>query len=76
MIVGSIAGLATPLGLAIAGPIADALGVGVWFVVGGAASLLVGIVARFVPAIMQIEEQGQARAQAHTDVNSNSQDAD
>jgi DHA3 family macrolide efflux protein-like MFS transporter len=64
MIVGSLAGFAAPLGLAVAGPVADALGVGSWFVVGGAASLLIGVIAFFVPAIMQIEEQRQAPAGA------------
>jgi len=61
MIVGSMAGLAAPLGLAIAGPVADALGVGSWFIVSGVASLLIGVIALFIPAIMQIEEQRSAQ---------------
>ena len=60
MIVGSIAGLAAPLGLAVAGPVSDKLGVGAWFLVGGVMSILVSVIAPFVPAIMQIEEQRQA----------------
>jgi DHA3 family macrolide efflux protein-like MFS transporter len=62
MIVGSMSQLAAPLGLAVAGPVSDALGVGAWFVVGGAVSMLMGAVAPLVPAIMQIEEQHSARA--------------
>ncbi|MBN1581869.1 MAG: MFS transporter [Anaerolineae bacterium] len=69
MIVGSIAGFAAPLGLAVAGPISDALGVGAWFIVGGVTSILVGIIAPFVPAIMQIEEQRQAHAEPETTTN-------
>ena len=60
MIVGSLASLAAPLGLAVAGPVADALGVGAWFVVGGVASLLMGIMNFFVPVVLNIEEQRSA----------------
>lgn len=60
MIVGSLASLAAPLGLAVAGPVADALGVGAWFVVGGVASLLMGITNFFVPVVLNIEEQRSA----------------
>jgi DHA3 family macrolide efflux protein-like MFS transporter len=74
MIVGSIAGLAVPLGLAIAGPISDALGVGAWFVFGGIAAILVGIIAPFIPALMQIEEQRQAYATPEQATDSASKD--
>ncbi len=56
-IVMSGAMLMSPVGLVIAGPVADALGVQVWFLIGGAASVLLGIGAFFIPALMQIEEQ-------------------
>jgi DHA3 family macrolide efflux protein-like MFS transporter len=49
-----------PLGLAAAGPLSDAYGVQVWFIVAGAATLLMGLGAFFVPAIMHVEEQGAA----------------
>jgi DHA3 family macrolide efflux protein-like MFS transporter len=62
MIVGSIAGAAAPLGLAVAGPVSDVLSVSTWFMVGGVASILIGIIAPFIPTLMQIEEQGQAHA--------------
>jgi MFS transporter, DHA3 family, macrolide efflux protein len=61
MIVGSLAGLATPLGLAVAGPVADALGVGAWFIVGGVASLLMGVIGLSIPVIVTIEEQQGAK---------------
>jgi DHA3 family macrolide efflux protein-like MFS transporter len=64
MIVSSLAGLASPLGLAVAGPVADAWGVGVWFVAGGVICIAMGVSGLFIPAIMQIEEQGKARAAA------------
>jgi DHA3 family macrolide efflux protein-like MFS transporter len=47
----------SPLGLAIAGPVADALGVQIWFLIGGAATIAMGAGAFFVPAIMRLEEQ-------------------
>jgi DHA3 family macrolide efflux protein-like MFS transporter len=51
----------TPLSLLIAGPIADAFGVQVWFVLGGVVCALMGVVGFFVPALVNIEEQKQAR---------------
>ena len=45
-----------PLGLAIAGPLADVIGVRVWFLIGGALIILMGIVGFFVPSVMNIEE--------------------
>lgn len=50
-------GAMTPLGLAIAGPVADALGVQIWFVIGGIGMAAIGTIAFFVPAIMRIEER-------------------
>jgi hypothetical protein len=46
-----------PLGLAVAGHIADQFGVSTWFLVGGALTTAMGATAFFVPALMQIEEQ-------------------
>jgi DHA3 family macrolide efflux protein-like MFS transporter len=62
MIVGSLSGLASPLGLAVAGPVADWLGSGAWFIVGGVATMLMGVVSFALPVIMTIEEQRQAAA--------------
>jgi DHA3 family macrolide efflux protein-like MFS transporter len=44
-----------PLGLAVAGPLADVIGVRVWFVLGGVLIIVMGIVGFFVPAIINIE---------------------
>jgi DHA3 family macrolide efflux protein-like MFS transporter len=51
-----------PLSLLVAGPIADAFGVRVWYLVGGAATVLAGLISFFVPAIMHVEDNGHARA--------------
>jgi DHA3 family macrolide efflux protein-like MFS transporter len=55
----SMAGLAAPLGLAVAGPLSDAIGPGPWFVVGGLSCMIMGAAGFAIPAIMTIEEQRQ-----------------
>jgi DHA3 family macrolide efflux protein-like MFS transporter len=47
----------TPVGLAVAGPLADALSVQSWFLISGVTSVAMGVGAFFVPAIMCIEER-------------------
>jgi MFS transporter, DHA3 family, macrolide efflux protein len=66
-LVQSAAAAMMPLSLLIAGPIADALGVRVWYLLGGGATLLIGVVSFFVPAIMHIERNGGARAMPNGD---------
>lgn len=45
----------TPLSLAVAGPLADILGIQFWYIVGGITMLVMGIGAFFVPAIVHLE---------------------
>jgi len=52
----SVAQVMSPLGLAIAGPVADSLGVQFWWLLAGVVITAVGVGAFFVPAIMQIED--------------------
>lgn len=56
-LIGSLAGMMSPLGLAIAGPVADHFGIQVWFWFGGAWCLLMGVGAFLVPAIIELEAQ-------------------
>jgi len=63
-LIGSISGAMTPLGLLIAGPVADALGVQVWYLAGGLATLALGIAGFFIPAVMQVEERRVRLAEA------------
>ena len=46
-----------PLALAVAGPVGDALGAQVWFLLAGTALTGVGLVALTIPTIVRIEEQ-------------------
>ena len=51
----------SPLGLIIAGPVADALGVRTWFVVGGVVTALMGVISIFIPAVMYIEDDNRGQ---------------
>jgi DHA3 family macrolide efflux protein-like MFS transporter len=51
-----------PLGMAIAGPVADALGVQTWFVMGGIASVLTGVIGFLTPSIMHLEDNHKVPA--------------
>jgi DHA3 family macrolide efflux protein-like MFS transporter len=53
---------ASPIGLAVAGPVADAVGVQTWFVIAGTATVIMAVGAFFVPDIVYIE--GRERAEA------------
>lgn len=52
----SVATAMSPLGLAVAGPVADAFGVQVWYLAGGGLCLLMGIAGHFIPALMHLED--------------------
>jgi DHA3 family macrolide efflux protein-like MFS transporter len=55
-LLGSLVTAMSPLSLAIAGPVADLLGIRFWYVLGGATMLAAGIGAFFVPAIIHLED--------------------
>jgi MFS transporter, DHA3 family, macrolide efflux protein len=57
----SVSAAASPLGMAVAGPVSDAVGVQVWFLVGGVMSMLMAVAALSIPAIAHLEEAGHAR---------------
>jgi MFS family permease len=46
----------SPLGLIIAGPVADRLGVQTWFIIGGVVCGLMGLAGYFIPAVMTFED--------------------
>ncbi|HEY5728850.1 MAG TPA: MFS transporter [Anaerolineales bacterium] len=50
-----------PLSLLIAGPISDALGIRFWYIFGGSVCILMTVIAFFVPAIMNIEDNHAAQ---------------
>ena len=52
----SVTGITTPLGLAIAGPVGDTLGVQPWFLIAGIVTAVTGICALLIPAIIHFEK--------------------
>jgi DHA3 family macrolide efflux protein-like MFS transporter len=56
-LIGSTAAAMMPLGLALSGPMADLIGVRAWFLIGGGVTLLIGIGANFIPALINIEQE-------------------
>jgi DHA3 family macrolide efflux protein-like MFS transporter len=59
-VIASTCAAASPLGMAIAGPVADRLGVQIWFVTGGIAGLLMGLGMASIPAVMGLEDRQPA----------------
>ena len=55
-LVGSATMAMTPLGLVIAGPVADAAGVPVWFLMAGAVTTVLMIVGFLSPSVLKIED--------------------
>jgi len=55
----SLANAMTPLGLLIAGPLADHTGTRPWFLVAGVVSLAGGLILSFSPAVQHIEDKGE-----------------
>jgi MFS transporter, DHA3 family, macrolide efflux protein len=55
-LLGSLFSLTTPIGLAIAGPIGDAMGIPFLFRVAGVACMVVAVVSIFIPAFRAIEQ--------------------
>ncbi len=54
---GSVSMAMTPLGLIIAGPVADALGVQVWYLLGGSICLLMTLLVIGIPAVRDLEDR-------------------
>ncbi|MCB8928641.1 MAG: MFS transporter [Ardenticatenaceae bacterium] len=53
----SVGSAIVPVGLLIAGPIADRFSIQVWFLFGGLLCILMAVCGLFVPAVMQIESR-------------------
>lgn len=54
-LIGTLAQLLGPVGVAVAGPIADAFGLQVWFVLGGVMCFVMGLGSLLIPAVRDIE---------------------
>jgi len=67
-LVSSVATAMTPLGLAIAGPLSDAVGVQAWFIAGGFVTLLMALIGFAVPSIYHIEDKHRNAAPSVTPI--------
>jgi DHA3 family macrolide efflux protein-like MFS transporter len=47
-----------PLGLMVAGPVADRVGIQAWFLLGGVLCILMAMTGLFIPAVMNMEKKG------------------
>ncbi|MCK4570946.1 MFS transporter [Candidatus Bipolaricaulota bacterium] len=54
-LLGSLFSLTTPIGLVIAGPVGDAMGIPFWFRLAGLICMAVAVVSFFIPAFRQLE---------------------
>lgn len=59
-LVSSLSAAMSPIGMAIAAPVADNLGIQVWWLIGGAACMVMGVGAMFLRPILHIEEDMHA----------------
>ncbi|MCJ7739549.1 MAG: MFS transporter, partial [Anaerolineae bacterium] len=63
-VIGSVTGLAAPIGMAISGPVADRFGVQLWFVIGGILSIIMGVACGMVPAVLHLEDSSPEQVPA------------
>lgn len=63
-LIGSLSAGMAPIGLIIAGPVADWLGVQTWYLIGGAVTLFMGVGGFFVPMLLHIEDGARKTAVA------------
>jgi DHA3 family macrolide efflux protein-like MFS transporter len=63
----SVGGGMAPIGLMIAGPVADHAGIKTWFFLGGLLCVLMSVAGLFIPAVMNIENH-QSRTLAKVEV--------
>jgi len=55
-LIGSLSMAMTPIGLLLAGPIADSLGLQTWYALGGGMCIFMGLLAFLLPSVMKLED--------------------
>jgi DHA3 family macrolide efflux protein-like MFS transporter len=66
-LVGSLSAAMSPLGLAIAGPLSDAVGVRAWFIAGGFVAGCMGLLGFLLPVIRNVEDQASVPSMEEAD---------
>jgi DHA3 family macrolide efflux protein-like MFS transporter len=62
-LVNSAATAMTPIGLLIAGPVSDLIGIRSWYWIAGIVSLLMGLAGFFIPVVMNVENNRNANSE-------------
>lgn len=60
-VTGSLIALTSPLGLVIAGPVTDFVGLTTWYLITGVVCIALGVLLFFIPDVVYIEERAEAR---------------
>jgi DHA3 family macrolide efflux protein-like MFS transporter len=60
-LLGSLASGMSPIGLIIAGPISDHIGIQAWFLLGGILCILMAVAGIFIPAVINIETDHRSK---------------
>ncbi len=68
-LVGSVGNLATPLAMIISGPVADAVGIDIWYWIGGLGTLALTAVLAGNRPLMRLEQEAQERQTLLNDTN-------
>ena len=61
-LLGSLSAGAAPIGLAIAGPVSDVVGIQIWFLISGFVCISMALGGLAIPAVMNIEEEHRSSA--------------
>jgi DHA3 family macrolide efflux protein-like MFS transporter len=64
----SLASGMSPIGLMIAGPISDRVGIQSWFLLGGILCILMAISGFFIPAVMNLETDNRGKVDPHGEI--------
>jgi len=67
-LIASLATAMSPLGLAIAGPVADLFGIQFWYILGGMGLFAMGVTGFLVPAVARLEDHAAAHVPAATEL--------
>ena len=63
-LLGSVGTGIAPLGLMIAGPVSDRVGIQAWFLLGGILCIFMAVTGLFIPVVMNMEKQGSPMPEA------------
>lgn len=62
MLMGSLISLTSPIGLAIAGPVSDTIGLQAWYLTAALLCGVIGVAGFFIPVIINVEQNGHGSA--------------